>query len=332
VRRALWAFLFFCTACTQPLPSPTGVVDLRVIAASFEPPEALIAPCDPRLLVSLASGGTASQLPPALLETLRGIGSRPLTYRALVSDPAGEGRALSYRLRACATTGDRECSNTDDFVELLSGSAPAGEWVFPLDGTSPTRPLLGTAVLPDGQLLLLEALTQDSSRGLGGIRIPVMLEVKASGTDEHIFAQKLMVVTCQFFPSMLENVTPVLPGILLRGEPWPEGLVPEFEGTDPVPMEPVDFAGLEEPYIVPSLQLTPVKLTESWKIAWYTTLGTMSSYETGGTNFDGNTDRQQNRWQPDTTVKEPRDVTFFFVVRDGRGGQSWLTRHAKWKP
>ncbi len=332
MKRALLAGLMFVSACAMPLPSPTGVVDLRVIAASLEPPEVLITPCDPRLLVSLAAGGSTSNLDPALVARLLVIGQRPLTYRALVEDPKGEGRELSYRLRACANTGDRECDNTDDFVELLSGKAPAGEWVFPLDGSAPNKPLLGTALLPDGQPLLLEAITQDSSRGLGGIRIPVMLEVKANETDEHIYAQKLMVVTCQFFPSMRENVTPVLPGMLLRGEPWPEDLVPEFNGKDPVPMEPVDFAGLEEPYTVPSLQLTPVNLTESWKIAWYTTLGTMASFETGGTNFDGNTERQKNRWQPDTTVTEPRDVTFHFVVRDGRGGQSWLTRRAKWTP
>lgn len=319
-------------ACNQALPSPTGIVDLRVIAASFEPPEVLITPCDPRLLVSLGSGGSASQLDPALLARLLVIGQRPLTYRALVVDPMGGGRELSYRLRACANQGDRECDNTDDFVELTSGKAPAGEWVFPLDGSSPSRPLLGTALLPDGNPLLLEALMQDNSRGLGGIRIPVMLEVKAPDTNEHIYAQKLMVVQCQFFPSMRENATPVLPGMKLRGEPWPEDLVPEFSGTKEVLMEPEDFSALEESYTVPSLQLTPVNLVESWKIAWYTTLGRMSSFETGGTNFDGNTDKQRSRWQPDGSVKEPRDVTFYFVVRDGRGGQSWLTRRAKWTP
>lgn len=319
-------------ACTPPLPNPTGVIDLRVIAASFEAPEVLITPCDPRLLVSLGSGGSTNQIDPASLARLLVVGQRPLTYRALVVDPKGEGRELSYRLRACANQGDRECDNTDDFVELTSGKRPAGEWTFTLDGSAPDKPLLGTALLPDGQPLLLEALTQDSSRGLGGIRIPVMLEVRASDTDEHVFAQKLMVVQCQFFPSMRENVTPVLPGVLLRGEPWAEDFVPEFSGGAEVPLEPMDFSALEEAYTVPSLSLSPVNLVESWKIAWYTTHGSMSAFETGGTSFDGNTERHRSRWQPDTTVKEPRDVTFFFVVRDGRGGQSWLTRRAKWTP
>lgn len=332
MRRALPWVVIFAVACTPPLPSPSGVVDLRVLAASFEPPEVLITPCDARLLAGFAGGGSTSSLDPALLQRLLQIGQRPLTYRALVADPTGNGRELDYRLRACANTGDRECNNTDDFVELVSGKRPAGEWEFPLDGSSPSRPLLGTALLPDGQPLLLEALTQDSSRGLGGIRIPVMLEVKAPETNEHIYAQKLMVVQCQFFPSMRENVNPVLPGMLLNGEVWPESLVPEFKGNEEVRLEPADFSALEEPYTVPSLQLSPVSLVESWKIAWYTTFGRLGNFETGGTNFDGNTERQRNTWNPDTEVKEPRDVTFVFVVRDGRGGQTWLTRRAKWTP
>lgn len=325
------AAMLVMLGCTPPLPDPTAVVDLRVLAASLETPEVLIAPCDPRLLVSL-SGGDVNAIDPAVAARLAMIGQRPLTYRALVVDPTGNGRELTYRLRACANTGDRECNNTDDFVELTSGKRPAGEWVFALDGSSSDKPFLGTSILPDGNLLLLEAISQDNSRGLGGIRIPVMLEVRAPETDEHIYAQKLMVVQCQFFPTMRENVTPVLPGLLINGEPWPEDLVPQLSGNAEVRIEPTDFAELEEPYTVPSLQLTPVSLVESWKIAWYTTFGAMASFETGGTNFDGNTERQRNRWRPDATATGPREVSFFFVVRDGRGGQSWLTRRARWTP
>jgi hypothetical protein len=330
--RAIVVGLLACAACTQPLPSPTGVLDLRVLGASFESPEVLISPCDPRLLASLGGGGSTSQIDPVQLQRLLMVGQRALTYRALVVDPLGNGRELTYRLRACANQGDRECDNTDDFAELTEGKRPAGEWVFTLDGSAPDKPLLGTALLPDGEPLLLEALKQDTSRGLGGIRMPVMLEVKASDTNEHIFAQKLMVVQCQFFPQMRENVTPVLPGVTLRGEPWGEADVPELTGRSEVVMEPLDFTELEEDYTVPSFSLTPVALKESWKIAWYTDVGTMSSFETGGTNFDGNTTRHRNRWVPDPAITEPRDVTFYLVVRDGRGGQSWLIRRARWIP
>ncbi|MCA2981380.1 MAG: hypothetical protein INH37_24165, partial [Myxococcaceae bacterium] len=262
MRSALVAFGLALAACTQPLPSPTGVVDLRILGASFEPPEVLISPCDPRLLASLGAGGSTSQIDPMQLQRLLQVGQRALTYRALVVDPDGGGRELSYRLRACANQGDRECDNTDDFVELVSGKRPAGEWAFTLDGTAPDRPLLGTALLPDGEPLLLEALKQDGSRGLGGIRIPVMLEVKAPDTGEHVFAQKLMVVQCQVFPQMRQNVTPALPGLTLRGAPWGEGDVVELSGGSEVPMEALEFAELEEDYTVVSFSLTPVSLKE----------------------------------------------------------------------
>ena len=332
MRRTLFVLGGLLAACTQPLPSPTGVVDLRVLGATFESPEVLISPCDPRLLASLGGGGSTAQIDPVQLQRLLVVGQRALTYRALVVDPLGNGRELSYRLRACANQGDRECDNTDDFVELASGRRAAGEWTFTLDGSAPDKPLLGTALLPDGEPLLLETLKQDNSRGLGGIRIPVLLEVRASDTNERIYAQKLMVVQCQVFPQMRENVTPVLPGVTLRGEPWGETDVPELKGFDEVPMEPLDVSALEEDYTVISFSLTPVALKESWRIAWYTDLGTMSSFETGGTNLAGNATRNRNRWVPDQSVTEPRVVTFYMVVRDGRGGLSWLIRRARWTP
>jgi hypothetical protein len=37
-------------------------------------------------------------------------------------------------------------------------------------------------------------------------------------------------------------------------------------------------------------------------------------------------------WTPDQISNEPTDVTFHIVVRDGRGGSSWLTRFVKWYP
>jgi hypothetical protein len=61
-------------------------------------------------------------------------------------------------------------------------------------------------------------------------------------------------------------------------------------------------------------------------------MGVMSSYETGGTDFSGGVGGQDNTWKPDPTATTEQDVTFTFVVRDGRGGESWLTRTAHWTP
>ncbi len=58
----------------------------------------------------------------------------------------------------------------------------------------------------------------------------------------------------------------------------------------------------------------------------------MSAYETGGSNLVGEEGRHRSEWTPSRTSTEPLDVDFWFVVRDGRGGQSWLRRQAHWTP
>ena len=169
-------------------------------------------------------------------------------------------------------------------------------------------------------------------KGLGGVRVPVVLELSAPDTGEKIYAQKLMVYTCQFFPTMKQNVTPVLPGITYNGDPWPENEVMTVTGRTEIPVAPVDFSALQEDYVVPSLELKPVKLTEAWKLTSMTTSGTMSSYELGGTDLAGTTERYANKWKPDQKSLEPKDVDFWFVVRDGRGGNSWTKRTIHWSP
>jgi hypothetical protein len=127
-------------------------------------------------------------------------------------------------------------------------------------------------------------------------------------------------------------VTPVLPGVLINGEPWPENDVREISTKADVSLAPEDFSALEESYVVPSLELKPVNLTESWKVTWMTTSGTMSPYNTGGTDLVGNTGRHNAKWKPDQSATTKQDVDFYFVVRDGRGGQSWMKRSARWSP
>lgn len=316
-------------ACVTPQDQPTNVHDLRVLGMQFEPPEVLMQGCNARLLlgaVAGASDGGTIMLPPQFTALLALYATRPLQFTALIADPAGNGRSIDYRLLACANRGDRECDNEGDFVELKSGTTTAGE--LTLEVTP------GIQFLDDGKAtpLLLEVINQDTFKGLGGIRVPVVLELSASDTHEKIYAQKLMVYTCQFFPEMKQNVTPVLPGIKFDGDPWPEGDVKKVKGKQEFPMVPEDFSALEETYVVPSLELKPVNLTESWKVTWLTTSGTMSPYNTGGTDLQGMTGRHNAKWRPDQAATEAQDVDFYFVVRDGRGGSSWLRRSVRWEP
>lgn len=328
--RLLLPLVFLVTACAEGQDDPTSVHDLRVLGMRFEPPEVLMPGCDPRLLAAaaqLGSDGGVPTVPPQLQQLLARYAAAPLRFTALVADPQGAGRTLTYRLTACANRSDRECDAKGDSVVLEEGTFVGGEELS-------TTMAPGVRLLDDGQAtpLLLEVIAQDTYKGLGGVRLPVVLEVSAPDTGERIFAQKLMVYSCQFFPTQRQNVTPVLPGLLWEGEPWPEDEVREHSGTAAVALTPEDFSALEEPYVVPSLQLQPVDLVESWKIAWHTSSGTMSTYTTGGSNFAGEVGRHRVKWEPDRSATGPRDVTFWLVVRDGRGGNSWTRRTVRWTP
>lgn len=316
-------------SCLPPQEQPTTVKDLRVIGMRFEPPELMASRCDTLL-------GNAP--PDAGLDLSLLVLALPVRLTTLIVDPKGEGRSLQYELRACSNTGDRTCSNAGDFVVLDAGSAPAGELnhsfsltsVAPKDGGFFPDVLTLDDETDGGTPLLQSVIEQDSFRGLGGIRIPVVMDVRAG--DEHIYAQKLMVLNCRLLPDMKQNVTPVLPGVTLDGTEWKDGEVPTVTGKGPFRVEPMDYSALEEPYTVPSFSLQPIRLTESWKIAWFTESGEMSPYETGGTNVAGMSGQKGTRWRPDPEVTSERDVKFYFVVRDGRGGQSWLVRTLHWKP
>lgn len=330
--RALFAsglVVLLASGCVTGQDNPTTVKDLRVLGMRFEPPEVMMTGCNVQLLLGAAAGATDGgtiTLPPEFQALLAAYAGRPLDFTALIADPAGAGRELNYRLLACANRGDRACDNEGDFIELKSGTTTGGELSL--------KVAPGIQFLDDGLAtpLLLEVINQDTFKGLGGVRVPVVLELSAPDTGEKIYAQKLMVYTCQFFPTMKQNVTPVLPGIVFDGQPWPENEVKDLTGLQDIALAPEDFTELEEPYVVPSLQLRPIDLVESWKVTWMTTSGTMSSYNTGGTELNGNTERHRSNWKPDQSATESKDVDFFFVVRDGRGGNSWTKRSLHWSP
>ena len=82
--------------------------------------------------------------------------------------------------------------------------------------------------------------------------------------------------------------------------------------------------------MVPSLDLKPVHLKESWKLSWHTDLDKISPTETGGTDVGGQEGRHLVEWKAASSVQQ--DVNLWVVVRDGRGGVSWLKRRARYSP
>jgi hypothetical protein len=290
------------------------VHDLRVLGVNFEPPE-LMAPACP-------SGNPAD---PKCVGVAFGAFGADLKMTWLIEDPKGASRHLSYRVLACANANDLKCENEGDFKQLAAGETDGGDEL-----TLNLRP--GLTQVADG-FLLQEVLSQDSYKGLGGARMPIVLRL--NGADEEVYAQKLMVFSYPFFPTMKPNVNPRLPGIMFAdGGIWGEHDVPQFQGHADagVKLEPVPFEALQEEYVVPSFELKPLTLNESWKISWTADLGHFSPTETGGVGFAGDEGKHRVVWNALGANTTESDVHFWFVVRDGRGGQTWLRRTAHWKP
>jgi hypothetical protein len=287
--------------CVSPEDDPSNVKDLRVLAISIEPPELMADDC-------------ASPL------GSRAVFASDLTLTALIADPKGDSRQIRYELLACADPADRNCSNESDRIVLATGLAAAGELALSI------RP--GAVELSSGTLLLQRVVQVDDFHGFGGIRMPLVIHL--SRGDERIYAQKLMVFNCRMFPEMAANLTPLIPGLQLNGAAWGAHDVPQLQGAGPFTVTPEDFTSLEEDYVVPSFDLRPVHLRESWKLSWHTDLGKISPTETGGADFAGQEGRQMVEWKPSASLE--RDVDFWVVARDGRGGESWLTRRAHYSP
>lgn len=314
-------------ACGERQDDPTTVSDLRVLAVRFETPEVLLRACNMGLLAGMAArpdaGTGGGGLPREVMQALAQDLARPLTMTTLIADPAGGGRPLRYRVLACTSQSDRRCAEEGRAVELAQGETTAGELTLTM---AP-----GAALLPDGRSLIEGVINDDVYKGLGGFRVPVVLDVRPVGGDERVFAQKLMVYMCHFFPQMEENRTPLLHGFSLEGQPWAEDEVRVLTGRGPFTIEPDDFSADQEHYVLPSLELKPVDLDEAWKVSWYTSLGTMNPGTTGGADVSGGVGRHRGSWTPPTDAAA-QDVTFTFVVRDGRGGNSWVQRRARWSP
>ena len=296
--------LMLCAACVGSEDNPSKVKDLRVLAMRMEPPELLAETC-------------SSTDPLALADTL----VRPVRLTALIPDPAGEGRELDYTLWACASQSDDTCR--EERVELARGVTKGGELVLEL------FPGPGAARLQDGSFLAQKVLDKDTYKGLGGMRLPLVLWVR--GGDEQVYAQKLMVYGCRFFPEMKANVQPRLPGVLLEGQPMDAEVPRELSGPGPFKLEAQDFSALEESYVVPSFELKPVRLREAWELSWHTTLGTFQPNQTGGADYGGGEGRHRVEWRPPRDA-QAQEVRFWVVARDGRGGMSWVTRTVKYTP
>ena len=284
--------------------SPSLVKDLRVLGIRLESPELMAPNC-------------ALHSPDALPEEVDAALAAyavPVTFTALIADAPDRSRDIRYELFACASMDDRRCEREEERALLASGTARPGELELSI---SP-----GTAIAADGTPIWRHALQQDAAGAFDRIKLPLVLKV-GSG-QEVIFAQKILPLTCASHPEMEPNRTPVMPGVAIQGEPWMDDRDLVLTGAGPFELAPEDFFPARETYLAPN----DVPVLESWRVAWYTTLGTISPEETG---LDSGNGPHTVLWVP-TPGAPAQHVTFWVVVRDDRGGLSWLTRTARHEP
>ncbi|SEL06189.1 hypothetical protein SAMN05444354_103431 [Stigmatella aurantiaca] len=303
MRNAALVLCLGAVGCVDVEDKPSRVHDFRVLGLATERPE-LMAP-------------TCEDTPAA-----RAAFAEEVTFRALLVDPVGEGRAIHYTLWACADPEDETCEEAADRVPLTEGSTNERELAL--------RVRLGDLTVADGTRLLERVREKDPYKGFGGLRMPLVLHARAG--EEEVYAQKLMVFNCPRVPGMVANVLPVLPGLLMEEAAWAADAVPELKGRGPFVVKVADLAGLQEDYVVPGLRQESVALREAWRVSWHTTLGEFTPEETGGMGLGDAPGRHRTEWEPPEEADTAQDVRFWAVVRDGRGGESWVSRRAHWSP
>jgi len=311
------------TGCGE-LDTADRVHDLRLLAIQADPPEQVLNDA----LIAGVSGGTPAPGEAGPRPTPQLL---PETIRALVADPAGSGREVSYRFSLClAVDGDtRRCSeNSPGYRVLSEGTVTPGAL-----GAEPS-----VAFTPEYSLVN-QLVLRDAYHGLGGVQLLVQIEIQAG--DESVVGLKRVTFTFAPLPLPPANTNPVIASIQFNDTDWaPERAVEffatarqprQFPGTGtPGPttgtnklsprVEPARF----EEYDRPRFDGGSVHFKETWRYNFFATQGTFATATT--TASEDGTGGNSN-WT--TLPGEPGGSTaIWIVVRDGRGGENWLARTA----
>ena len=290
--------LLALAACTPDFAAPSDVFDLRVLAVQAEPPEALYDP----------DAGTVQDV----------------RVRALVADPrAPDGQALSAEASLCAPTDSQRC--------------PSPPFLAVDDGRQPHAMNDGGIELSyrvDIGPFVAAAKAADKLQGLGGVRVMLALSVDDGDPHGPVHAAK----TLLYSPiGTTPNRNPSMTGVSLTksaqdaGTLLPDGTLELTPGVQ-IGLRPLLAPDAEEEYDTTDLRGNRVHLKEHAVYSFFTTPGAELDRDNADEPLDGGA-------PPDGLVRI--DLvrgggagsacgvqfcgTMWIVVRDGRGGQSWLS-------
>jgi hypothetical protein len=313
--------LLLLASCTPDFEESWRVLDLRILAIQAEPAEVL------------ASRSTTA-LP-------------PVQITALAVDPRAPGGEVDWELWACTPEGD----TCEDAVQRV---------LIKKDRTTLDQIQASYTI---GQDLLLAAIQNDTLRGFGG-SVPVMVHLKitgSAGSDEGI---KRLVYSLHEWPTVQPPAEGTLSGACRgAGAACDEGLIcdasnvcrrtPNLNPTitdvtadeKPIPdpfavkpeqeiiLEPASPTADKETYWVFTFEGGTKQLEEYLTYSFFVTSGDLSNPVTGGKPSPFLTKKKvddlTSTW---TTDKEATGATVWIVVRDDRGGVSWVSYPATVAP
>ncbi len=300
------------TACGE-FEKESIILDLRILNIRSEPSE-IVSPFDPENPMDLQ------------LEEVE--------LCALVADPLVS-RRLTWGMVACGPTDSGKCDELDrPFVDLGRGTVD--------DPEEADAPVRMCATLPAGGLVpvvLEDAITADALAGFGGIALQIEFWVRdENGTIEQAeFAKKRVVYAAKIPEARVPNVNPWVGEFVVtrqngRSERMPLGRCKDNANPlrviagETITIYPNEPAGIREDYVVPTFDLEERWFTENMRYAWFSTVGSWGSENSGGpTDPIGNEPQRQTEWTAPTDpeiVGDGIDVPMWFVQRDERAGSA----------
>jgi hypothetical protein len=330
------------TAGCANFQDETTVVDLRVLGIKAEPPEIFV-------VVDLDSQGNVTGV-----ETPTDPVTSQLTVLAV--DPQGAGmRPVSYSALACPRATDAVTAATGRNGAVctpnVDGAVPTSLDVTPNDAPVDTPDLgpvheIGVPLsIPD--LALAAAFTVDTPAATEGFQLPIVVDFQlAAGAqtleavNRVIFSQVIpdrpnqmpnqnpQITTITTFGARDAQELPINPTPLpantpavvpIGGHLWflPGGAVAESYSTRVLTRDN------------PPQVITQDGIVETLRFAFFATAGTFSIPETSTATppiFDPTTTiHLESQYNAPATLPANPDVTFWIVVRDERGGASWVT-------
>ena len=337
---------------------PSTVKDLRVLAVAAEPSEVILDVTD-------AASAAAASIPPLTLTPLVvDPAARPVsvTVSACANDPSAPTSPnavtdpTGYPAGGIRTTvGSALCDGAPTAIPLATGIDLAAS---PSIDVALDPAWVAAAFARD-----VFAGADGVPHGGFDLGMPVVFQLTASAGGDTVRAIKRAIFwTHAVRDDQRANTTPVIPGVRMyarrdetTAEPLPDAVQALEAGTpadvtpdgvwiDPVAASDPSTTALAESYVTTTLdrvtgQLGTIDVKETLTYSFYASAGTFSPLQTRSEPPPGVVPRgrvhieskyhppkDMTSQPPGAAATAPLDVTIWIVVRDERGGASWVTR------